>query len=241
MMVSRKYDCINCKTRCFSILDACDLETLKVISTYKHSRSINKGERLFTEGENVEGVYFIKKGFLKIEKNSTIDKPIILRVVSKGAILGHRENLKNGLHTNSATATTDVQYCFIPYHLFSEIVKKSPVLKEQIINELLEELETTEKKAAILAHKSVREKVAEVILLLARTYGYEERPYSFEINFSRQDLADLIATTKEQVSKTMKDFEKEGIIKISGKKFTYLNLPVIKNICGCISLPKDTL
>lgn len=241
MMVSRKYDCINCKTRSCSILEACDLETLKVISTYKHSRAIAKGERLFSEGDTVEGVYFVKKGFLKIEKNSTADKPLILRVLGKGAVLGHRQNLKNGRHTNSATATTDVQYCFIPYHLFSEIVGKSPVLKEQIINELLDELETTEKKAALLAHKSVREKVAEVLLLLADTYGYDKRPSSFEINFSRQDLADLIATTKEQVSKTMKDFEKEGLLKISGKKFTYLDIPAIKNICGCISPTKDVV
>ncbi|MBX3242162.1 MAG: Crp/Fnr family transcriptional regulator [Chitinophagaceae bacterium] len=236
-MAIPQYDCITCKVRNCSILNNCDTHTLTAISTYKFSRSLRKGEKLFSEGDPVPGIYFVKKGFLKVELNGKQGRPLILRIAGRGAVFGHRANARHACHTCSATAVSDVLYCYVPYDLFDEIVDKSPILSQQINNYILDELELVEKKAINLAHKTVREKIAEALLLLAEAYQYEEKKQSFRISFCRQDIADLAGTTKEQVSKILKDFEKEGLIKCAAKKFSYLHTAMLRNISNHHSLP----
>lgn len=229
-MAITRNDCITCKVRSCSVLEYCDSETLTAISTFKHPRILQAGEKLFLEGDPILGVSFIKKGFVKVELNGKHGKPLILRIAGKGSIFGHRINSQHNCHSYSVTAISEVYYCYIPYNLFNEVVSKSHILHNQIINQYLNELELIEKKALNLAHKTVREKIAEALLLLCETYQYEEKKQSFKINLCRQDIADLAGTTKEQVSKILKSFEKEGLIKCTAKKFNYLDIIRLQSI-----------
>lgn len=228
----QKSECFTCKVRSCSILDTCGNETLAAVSNYKLSKSIRKGEKLFSEGDPIRGVCFIKKGYVKIELNGKQGRPLILKIAGRGAILGYRINSKHTYYSFSATAASDVQYCYIPNESFNVILQKCTDLKLQIINQLLDDLEIAEKKAIYLAHKTVREKIAEALLLLAEAYQYEIKRQSFKINLCRQDIADLAGTTKEQVSKTLKEFEKEKLIKCSAKKFSYINIQLLKEVVG---------
>ena len=225
MNISR-YDCIYCKTRDCSILKNCNYETLQAIRTFKVCGAIKAGEHLFSVGDEINDIFFIKKGFIKIESMGRNGRPLILKIVGKGAILGSRINIidKHTKHTFSAVAGSDVEYCAVPNNVFKGIVTKSEILKQEIINQSITDLHHAETKAANLALKSVRENLAEALLMLAEVYRYEDKNQSFSINFCRQDIANLIGTTKEQVSKILKDFEKEGLIKCTAKKFHFLNI-----------------
>ena len=174
-MAILRYDCITCNVRSCSILDTCGRDTLVAISTYKQTRSLQKGERIFSEGDPIAGIYFIKKGFLKVELNGRQGRPLILSIAGRGTVFGHRADTGHTIHSCSVTAVSDVMYCLYPNDQFNEIACKSPVLKQQIVNQYLNELELIEKKIVNLAHKTVREKVAEAILLLADTYQYDEK------------------------------------------------------------------
>lgn len=232
-----KTECITCKVRNCSILGPCDIDTLTQISAQKISKTIGRGERIFSEGDQVLGVYFIKKGFLKIELNGKQGRPLALHFAGKGTILGHRTSKTHLTHSYSATAVTEVQCCYVPYRNFQEITQRSPILQDQILNQILSELDLVQKRATYLAHKSVREKVAQSLLLIAEAYGYEEKKQSFSISFCRQDIADLAGTTKEQVSKIFKEFEKEKLIRCTAKKFSYLHIEILQKISGGFSVP----
>ncbi|MBX2930452.1 MAG: Crp/Fnr family transcriptional regulator [Chitinophagaceae bacterium] len=231
-MTLKQHDCITCQARHCSILETCNTDILTAISTNKKSKKIQKGERLFSEGDIIKGIWFIRKGFLKVELNGQQGRPLILRIAGRGAIFGHRLTTKHIHHTNSATAISDVQFCYIPNNIFAKIACDSEALQQQIINQYLDELKHTEKKILELAHKSVKEKIADALLTLAETYQYEVKKQSFKITLCRQDIADFVGTTKEQVSKILKDFEKEGLIKCTAKKFNYLNIPQLRLIAS---------
>jgi len=238
-MEATDYDCITCKVRSCSLLSACDMPTLRAISAYKYPRSLQKRERLFSEGDPVRGVCFVKQGLLKVELNGKQGRPLILRIAGRGAVFGHRANASHPFHTFSATAVSEVSYCYISYNLFSKIADKSPTLKQQLIDRFLDDLELVEKKIVNLAHKTVREKVAEALLLIAEAYQYEETKLSFQINFCRQEIADLADTTRGQVSKMLNDFEKEGLIKCVARKFSYLNIELLRIAAGYATLSHE--
>lgn len=226
------FDCVTCKVRDCSILKGCDQLTLKAINDTKHSYYLDPGQKLFCEGDPVEGIYFIKKGFVKIELNGKEGRPLILSIAGKGTILGHRSLAKQTVHHCSVKALSKVTYCVIPHDIFAEISDKNTHLKQLIFDACLTELLLAEKKALSLAHKTVREKVAEALVNLANLYQYEEKKLSFRVDFYRQDIADLAGTTKEQVSKTLKDFEAKGYIKCTGKRFNYLHINSLRTISG---------
>ena len=216
-------DCRTCKIRDCSILKVCSNKVLGIISNQKQTNFISKEKHLFREGDTINGIYFIKSGILKLIKENPHSRSLILKFVKEGMILGYRELGLIAHHNTSAIAITDVQYCFIPLDQFHKILEDCDLLKEQALLQLIQELRETENKAFSLANKSVKSKVANALLSLSSFFNYDENSAEFEVNFNRQDIADWIATTKEQVSKSIKELERDAIIKSTGKKFVILD------------------
>lgn len=227
-------DCLTCKTKSCSVLKNCDSDILLNISQKKICKEIKKGENLFSEGDVVHGIYFIKKGVLKVELNGQIGRPLITNLATQGAMFGHRVTANQKLHTSTVTAIEDCECCFIPLHLFQDLTLKSQNLKDQISCYFLTEIEHAERSMIHLAHKTVKEKIAIAFLNFSKFYNYTGKN-SFTIHFSRQEIADFTGTSKEQVSRIIKDFENEKLIKCKAKKVFYLNVEGLKNIAKLFS------
>lgn len=224
--------CVTCKVRNCSILKPCTITTLSALSTFKTAREFQKGEFIFEEGAPVKGVYFIKKGVVKIEKKAANGRSLILKIGGRGGIIGHRGHDHLNVQNCTATALSDVVCCFIPMNFFKEILKSAPDLERQLYEEYLNDLKQIEQRSLGLAYKNVREKVAEVLLLIAEIYGYTLQSRGFNIDLSRQDFADLTGTTKEQVSAALKEFERLSYLRYSGKRFYHIDLAMLKSISG---------
>ncbi|MBW7839747.1 MAG: Crp/Fnr family transcriptional regulator [Chitinophagaceae bacterium] len=224
--------CLTCKVRKSSVLEPCAIGTLSAISTFKNSRKFEKGEFLFKEGEEVKGVFFIKKGVVKVLKEVPGYRTLIFKVCAKGEIVGHRGYDSKNIHKYSGVALSETECCFVPIVFFKEILRDSPDLEKQLMEEYLIDLERMEQKSMSLAYKSVKEKVAEAILLVSGVYDYHVKRRSFNIDLSRQDFADLTGTTKEQVSAVLKEFSRDSLIRYSGKKFNFIDLDALKSVAA---------
>ena len=224
--------CLTCKVRGNSILKPCSEATLLAISHFKAKTKYKKGESIFQTGEPYRGVFLIKYGVVKLERVSAGGRPFIVKIVGNGGIIGHRERNNKFIQHYSATALSEVECCFIPAESFKEILKNSPDLENQIGEEHLKDLAMLEQKTMNLAYQSVREKIADALLLITEVYNYSQTHKSFCIDLSRQDISNLTGTTKEQVSATLKDFARSGIIKYSGKSFYFIQIDALKEIIG---------
>lgn len=230
-------DCRTCKIKNCSILKNCGDQILQDLTKIKISKSLRANKQLFTEGDPVMGVYFIKKGLVKIELNGKNGRPLLLKIQKPGSLFGHRINQHHTHHSFSVTTVMDTEYCFIPSYAFSDLLHKTPSLQNQMLNQLLDDLNEAEQKSITLAHRSVKEKVADAIIQLANLYDYSSKKLSFRIHFCRQDIADFTGTTKEQVSKTLNQFEKENLIKCKAKRFTYVDMDSLMDI-ACLNNPQ---
>lgn len=226
------HDCLTCKARGCSVLESCDEPTLMTISAFKFTKLLQRGQRLVTEGDPVEGIYFIKKGVLKTVLTGRNNKPYLFRISGTGSVFGYRMDTEQSRHPGTVTALSDVIYCYVPNRVFDNITQSNLLLRRQIRNLFLVELNQLRQSAISLAHKKVREKIAEALLMLVAIYLKEENSTVFSIDLSRQDIADLTGTTKEQVSKTLKDFEREGLLNCNGRKFNFINQLKLQFIAG---------
>ncbi|MBS1640255.1 MAG: Crp/Fnr family transcriptional regulator [Bacteroidetes bacterium] len=225
-------NCLTCKVRNCSILKPCTVTTLSAISTFKTSQKFKKGEYLFEQGSLNKGVFFIKKGVVKVEIKSAGGRSFIVKIGGRGGIVGHRGSDNKSIQNYTVTALSEVICCFISTTLFKKILQGAADLEKQLSEEYLNDLKLMELRSLSLAYKTVREKIAEIILLIADLYNYTSKQKSFSIDLTRQDFADLSGTTKEQVSAALKDFERNELIKYSGKKFNFINIQALKAIAN---------
>lgn len=216
--------CLTCKTRGCSLLNNCSNDVLKEITDKKIYRKIKKGERIFSEGKEVMNIAFVKSGVIKVELNGKKNRPLIIRLAKEGDILGHRISGNVNRYTASVVAVENSQLCLLPAYQFQSLMDRCADFRKEIIKAYLQEMKDTEMKTIHLVHKTVKEKLACVLLNIAEVYKYKTQPNGIHIHLSRQEMADLSGTTKEQVSKILADFKKERLINFRAKHFRFFDM-----------------
>ena len=213
----------------FSELENCHLEELtrqKGYNTYK------KGSFIFHENNYPVGIYGVYTGRVKLFKTAESGKEHILRLAREGDVLGYRSLITGEKYEMSAMALEDCHVCFIPKNLFLETFRLSKNLTGRIMELLASELKNAEEKIADLAQKSVKERVAETILMLKQFYGLEKDQKTINTALSREDLANLVGTATETLIRSLSEFKKNKVIDLKGKKISILNSKLLERMAN---------
>ncbi len=201
-----------------------------VYKPFKHHYEFKKGELIFRESDEINGIYFIQSGVIKLEMNADSQRPFILRLIGPGQTMGHRFLSYTGLQPYTATAVEDSRICFIELGFFKNLYQKNELLQEEIRKIFLREIRGTEVKLLQIAQQTVREKVAGILVHLADTYNYKQTGLGIRVHIDRQEMADLAGTTKEQVSRILADFEKEQLIRFRAKHFKFISVDKLRQL-----------
>jgi CRP/FNR family transcriptional regulator len=224
--------CQECEVRgecLFSNLENCHLEK---ISDAKNINYYKKGSVIFHENNYPLGLYGIYKGKAKLYKTSEMGKEHILKLAKEGDTLGYRALISSEKYEVSAMAIEDCHVCFVPKNLFLETLKVSPKLTDKVMELLTGDLRVAEEKISDLAQKTVKERVAETILLLKDFYGLEEDEKTISVNLSREDLANLVGTATETLIRSLSEFKKNQVIELKGKKIVIQNMSLLNKIAN---------
>jgi CRP-like cAMP-binding protein len=221
--------CEQCIVREFSSLKALTKDELIGLSDCKTSHTIKKGEIIFEEGESINGIYCIKDGICKLTKLSTNGKDHIVKLVSKGELLGQRSMISDEPVNLSAIALEDMQVCFIPKTEIMSCFDKNNQFSMGVMKSICGDLKEADNIMVNLAQKSVKERLAITLLYLEETFGKNE-DNSLKIQLSREDLASMIGTATESCIRLLSEFKKMGFIELSGKKILLIDSPRLKKI-----------
>lgn len=208
-------NCRTCNNSCL-IKEVSDPEILAEIQSVKTVGRYKAGQEIIYEGMRVSDINFIFEGKVKVYKRSGYGKNKILRFSKTGDIFGHR-GINCGLHPISATAIEDCIICFIPRQYFLNLLLVNNLFCYKLLLFFADELNYSEIKEQSFAHLSVREKVADALLYLVKKFETDNNHF-LNVTLSRQEIADLAGTTKEQVSKMLSEFREDGIIELDKKK-----------------------
>jgi CRP/FNR family transcriptional regulator len=229
-MINLNPNCLTCNVRDCVLMKHCEREHLATVQPYKHQYYFRKGEPVFREGDPVRGVHFIQSGIVKQELNGSKGRPFILRLANHGEPMGHRSVLNGEAQPYSATAVEDSRVCFIELDFFRNLLRKSEGMRQELDRTFLREINLAESRLLGVAHQSVREKIAFVLLHLAEVYHYQEGGAGIRVQIDRQEMADMAGTTKEQVSKILAQFTQEKVIRFRAKHFKFLDIEKLRRI-----------
>lgn len=215
--------CENCLCRKYSIFNHCNFNELENLTAHKNSNLFKKGQVIFHEGSKPFGVYCVSSGKVKIAKSNSEGKEQIIRLAKNGDVLGYRALMADSKYSASAVVMEDAIVCFIPKEEFTGLLEKNARVGHELMKLLSTALGSAEERMAKMALKPVRERLAEALLLLYRTYQGEEPDEDFSISISREDLASIVGTAKETAIRFLSEFKEDKIISTQGSTIKILD------------------
>lgn len=207
-------NCSNCPSYQHGIF--CDLEkaSLDKVSDTKITNVFKKGQTLFVQDNPPFGLYCISKGNIKVTKTDSNGKESIVRLAKKGDVLGHRSIFTNQFYSATATALEDTVVCFLDKKFIINLVKNEPTVAMKLIERLGKDMGVAEGKISSFHQKSVRERVAEFLLLLKEGHGeiIEDGRTKLNIKLSRDEMASIVGTATETLIRIISELKKDKVI-----------------------------
>lgn len=224
MKSKQQPDCEHCTSRKDSLFTDLPQGDLRELSSYKTCNVYQKGQVIFYEGNAPMGLYCINKGKIKVYKMGRLGKEQIVRLAKPGDLIGYRALIGEDEYTATAEALEDSVICFIDKKSFQRVVDADPGIPAKIMRNLCAELRDAENFIQSMAQKSVRERLAEVILILKKKYGTDPDDSALlAVSLTREDIANLTGTAIETAIRLLSDLKEEGLIAFEGRKIRILN------------------
>lgn len=209
--------CENCIIRQFNSLRAMSKEELKKVSDSKITKTVKKGESLFQEGEKLNGVFCVRNGVSKLSKLSANGKDQIVKLASKGEVIGQRSVIAEESTNLSAVAVNDMEVCFIPKESINHTLQKNPNFTLEVLRHMAHDLKEADDVIVNISQKTVKQRIAEAFLYLKNNFG-EDKDGFLMLTLSREDISNVVGTATESAIRIISEFKKKGYIQTSGKK-----------------------
>ena len=214
--------CEKCSLETSSIFKHLDPEEVEMLNFEKDFRQYKRGDVLYREGNRISGFYCIHKGIIKVFKTGFDGKEQIIRFAKPGEIIAYRSVLSNEPACTSAKVIEDCQVCFIPTEILITLIKSNPSFSLELLRLACHELGEANSFITDIAQKTVRERLAEILLLLMNDFGIDEQN-NLKISLTREELANIVGTATESVIRLLSEFKSDKLVELNGRKIRILN------------------
>lgn len=219
--------CIDCslKSKAVSILDRNELGILEEGCSKVH---FQKGELIFKEGTPAQNIIFVRRGLVKLTKKGAGNKDFILSITNEGHYLGIQNlSKKSELNYFSAIAVVDSEVCCIQTNSFERLLKQNGVFASEVITTIFNDEMNYFDRLVSNVQQQLPGRLAGALLYFQNEV-YNSNP--FVLNLTKAELASLIGTSRESVSRLLKEFNDSGLIRSENNRITILNDYKLKEI-----------
>ncbi|AKL94106.1 transcriptional regulator, Crp/Fnr family [Clostridium aceticum] len=214
------------KIPAFSQLNENNVESISKITV---ERNFKKGAIIFMEGDPGEAFYFIKSGKVKIYKTTLDGREHIFTILSEGGVFAEVTLFNDIPYPASAEILEDAEIGMIKNTDLENLIRNNAEIALQIIKVLSKKLFYSQQKVKELALGDTYMRIAKTLLTFAKEHGKEtSNGVEIKLNISRQELANMIGTARETVSRALGQFKKEGSVDIEGRKIVIRDIEKLK-------------
>lgn len=225
MLKRQDNSCAKCTSLSKGVFCSLGSEELADISDHKVTNVYKKGQTLFVQGNHPFGLYCISTGNIKVTKIGADGKESIVRIATAGDVLGHRSLFTDQYYSATATALEDTKVCFLDKKFIMKVIQEEPSVSMNIIEKLSSDMGAAESKLSSLHQKNVRERLAELLLLLKESHGetMEDGRTKINLKLTREEMATMIGTANETLIRFISEFKEAGLIQQEGKTIYIAN------------------
>ncbi|MFS0824205.1 Crp/Fnr family transcriptional regulator [Bacillus sp. 1P02SD] len=191
-------------------------EELDPIVEISQSRLYKQKMFIFMQDDPLDRVFFIQSGKVKIYKSDMHGKEQIVSVLEAGEMFPHAGFFRQGGYPAHAEVIEESNIIFTPIDRFEEILIKNPELCIKIFKVLGEKIIDLQKRLEEQILLNTQEQIIMLLLRLCRSNGEKiDNRFKLTTQFTNRELANMIGTTRESVSRTISVLKKKHIVDIS--------------------------
>lgn len=178
-----------------------------------------KGDAIIKQGMYSTNVVFLRTGLAKIHLAGPYHEQIV-KLVKAPTYLGLPTTFGDKINQYSVTAVTDAEVCFIDVNIFQKLLNENGEFSHEIILDLCRNELESFRRCANRTQKLIRGNMADALLEFSDKIFMSD---TFTLPLSQIDLANLVDTSRESVSRVLAEFDKDGIIELNGKEIKIIN------------------
>lgn len=221
--------CESCSAKTNTLFNNLSKEEYEQLGLDKNCDFYKKGSVIYHEGSRISGAYCVNKGIIKIFKTGIDGKEQIISFAKPGDIIGFRSVLSNELACTTAKVLEDATLCFVPAEALISLVKSSGAFSIQLMQLACKELGEANAYITDIAQKTVRERLAEVLIQLKDKFELDKDNF-LQITLTREELANIVGTATESVIRLLSEFKGDGLIELHGRKIKLININGLKKV-----------
>ncbi len=211
-----------CLVRSNSIFKHLTPDELEKVTFDKSTEHYKRSSIIYREGSRINGCYCIQEGIIKVFKTGIDGKEQIIRFARTGDIIGFRSVLSNELACTTAEVLDDASLCYIPAETLIYLVKHNGNFSIELMQLTCKELGEANAYITDIAQKTVRERLAEILIHLKNDFGLDESNI-LQISLTREELANIVGTATESVIRLLSEFKQDQLIELNGRKIRIID------------------
>ena len=210
----------------FSGLPENQLEEIKDIAVDRH---FNKGEIIFSDGDEGDGFFVVVEGLIKIFKASPDGKEQILHIYGPGEPFGQVAVYAGKSYPASAQAIAGSHVLFFPRAAFVDLITRIPTLAMNMLAVLSKRLREFTVQVENLSLKEVPGRLAGYLIYLVDEQGKDD---TVTLSVSKGQIASLLGTIPETLSRIFARMTDLNLIEIDGRNIKLLNRKGLEELAG---------
>jgi len=210
-----QHKCLDCAFKNSGFFCSLPPEQIAAFDAIKITTSFSKGATLFIEGQPSTGIHMVCQGRFKLSTNSRNGKALILRISEPGELLGLSAALSDSPHEATAEAIEPCQVNFVRRNDFIRFIKTNAEAAFSAIEQLNQKYRTAHTQIRSLGLSAcVADKLAALLLGWAKNVHSDNGDAHLNEPFSHEEIAEMIGTTRETVTRLFKEFRERELITI---------------------------
>jgi CRP/FNR family transcriptional regulator, cyclic AMP receptor protein len=175
---------------------------------------LKAGKSLFVMGERGDGCYRLERGLLKVVITSPYGAERILAFLPEGSIVGELSLIDAQPRSASVIAVENCELSFISQAAFAQIIEQKPEICRYLVNVLAARLREADQALAAASFLTVKARVACALVSLGELFGEEQGadPIVIRYKINQNDLAAMVGTARENVSRVLSGWKKRKIV-----------------------------
>lgn len=202
-----------------SLFENVQTDELERIAGLLTARETPKDSQIVAQDEPGDAMYIIARGRVKVVLYGDNGREVILTILKAGEFFGEMALVDDGPRSANVIASEDATVLILKRDSFREYLLKSPQMALNIMAELSRRLRRADEIIGNLATLDVYGRVAHIMIELAKKDGEEvEEGILIRERPTQQDIASMIGTSRETVSRVLSEFQKRGFVEMRGRE-----------------------
>ncbi len=207
----------------YSMLRSLSVEEKAMMARNYTRILVKKGDIIFKAGDRSTGLFCLAEGKVKIFKEGIGGRDQITRMVKPQGLMGYSASIRGGSYYSSAVAIEDSIVCIFDNATFMMLLKRNSDLAVMMMKMMAVELNFSNDRTVSLTQKHIRGRLAESLIVLRDTYGFENDGKTIKAYVSREDIASLSNMTTSNAIRTLAMLATESVIALDGKKIRIID------------------